>query len=126
VVVTLEEQQGLTVANDHVLHFRDKNCMVAGILRALQPALQISQRPMQNWSAMRGTIESRTRFLLRPRRLAVRLGVVLGDGALILRKDINPESLPSTKMRMGSSLLVHAHQHQQWIDTELNALAVIP
>jgi len=59
---------------------------------------------------MRGAIEPRA-SLLSARRLAIGIGVVLGNFGLILAQNIDSETLARGKVGVGLRIVVDAHQN---------------
>src|SRR5207302_926349 len=93
-----------------------KNGMVAGFLRRLQLAFQISQRVVQNGSALRRAIKTRPSLLL-----GVLVGVywprvIFGNHPLVLRQDVDSEALLGMQMSMGPRTMVDADQQQRRIE----------
>src|SRR5882672_1568461 len=62
-VFAAEKQQRLSLAHHHILDFRNKDGMVASLLRRLQAAFQISEGTAQYWGSLRGTFKARSGFL---------------------------------------------------------------
>ncbi len=60
---------------------------------------------------MRGAVEA-SASLLRAGGLPIGIGIVLGNGGLALRQNIDPKALARCQMGMGLRLVVDAHQHQ--------------
>ena len=116
-ICSFKIQQGIPFPNYYIFNFRDKNGVIAGILRRMQPALKVGERSTQNGRAVRSAIEPR------PHMLPIGMvwdwkRVVLGDPALIRRQDIHSEAPSGMKVSVGSGFLVHANQYQEWIERD--------
>jgi hypothetical protein len=59
----LEIKQGLTLAKHNIFHFGDEDGVIARFMCGFQPAFQIRQRPLQNWSAVFSAVEFRSNFV---------------------------------------------------------------
>ena len=114
-VLPLKEEQRPSASDDDVFNFSDENRVVTGVLRALQAAFEIRQCSVQNWRAVRSAVKARTGFFLGPRGIAVRLGVVLRNRALIFGEHIDAEAFARVKVSMSPRFLVNAYEHQQGI-----------
>ena len=110
-----EKQQRISLPYDDILDFRNEDRVVSGILRGVQAALEISQRTMQNWGAVLGTIEAGSGFLLGVLMGRRRAGVILGNHALALRQDIHSKPLSRMQVSMGTRPMVDANQDQRGI-----------
>ena len=57
VIITLEVEQRFALADHDIFDFSNKDCVVACILRVLQPAFQIRKRPIQHRGSVLSTLE---------------------------------------------------------------------
>src|ERR1019366_5817709 len=94
--------------------FRDKNRVVAGVLRGMEAAFQVCQRSLQYRSPMASPVEGRPGFGEGLGR-AIWVGIVLGNGCLVFRQHIHSEALLSLQMGVSLRLMIHANQHQLWL-----------
>lgn len=82
----------------------------------METALEISQRAVQHGRSVAGAIEARARCLSFSAFVgAVWVGVVLGDGPLVVRQDINPKPLLGVHVGVGAGGMIDANQHQEGI-----------
>src|SRR5262249_35267143 len=87
-VPAFEVQQRLAFPNDCIFDFRDKNGVIAGILRSVKTAFQIGESAMQYWCSVGRTIEGGTGLF----RMLMKIGrasVELRDRSLSFTKDIH-------------------------------------
>lgn len=110
-IVGTKKDQGLPIADHNIFYFSDEYRVISGIARVLQAAFKIGQRPVQNRGPMRRTIEARS-GLLSAGRLAVGIGIVLGNGCLPLRKNIDSKALARCQMGMGLRFVIDADQYE--------------
>src|SRR5437879_6151318 len=97
-----KEQQRLSFANYDVFHLRNEDGMVPRLLRRMQPALQISQRHMQNGSAVLRALKARRGFLFCVLVRPSRPRIVFGNTTLLCAENINTEPLLGLKMGMSA------------------------
>ena len=109
-------KQRIASAHHYLLNLSNKNCVVAGILRAMQPALEIRQRAIEHRRAVGGAIEVRPRLPLGMAMVLGRARVVFGNDALVLRQHIHSKALPGMQVSVGAGTMVHANQHQRRIE----------
>ena len=108
-------QQRISLPYYHVLYFRNENRMVAGILRGMQTALQIRQGSVQNRGTMLRAIKAGSGLLLGLAVIWTRIGIVLGNGALVLGQNIHSETFPGMQVSVSPRAMIDTDQHQQWI-----------
>jgi hypothetical protein len=93
-VATLKIQQRLPWAHNHLFHLGDEDGVISGVLRSVQPALQVSERSAQDGRTVLRTLEARTRYLCRPLVCAGRTRIVFRDDSLIFAQNVDPETFP--------------------------------
>src|SRR5580693_6806533 len=92
-VLAPEKQQWFALADHNVLHFRNKDGMVARFLRRLQPAFEVRQRPMQHRSSLRRAVKPRPSLFFRVLVNVNRPRIVFRNHSLVLSQNVNPEAL---------------------------------
>src|SRR6266446_1095919 len=109
-------EQRIASAHDYFFDLCNKNRVITGILRAMQPALKIGQSAVQDRSAMGGAIEVRPRLPLSMTMVLSRARIVLGNDALVLRQHVHSKPLLGMQVSMRPGTMVHANQHQRRIE----------
>ncbi len=109
-------EQRIASAHHDFLDFRDENGVVARILRAMQPALEVGQSAVEHRSPMGGAIKVRPRLALGVAMVLGRARVVFGNGPLALGQHIHSKPLLGMQVSVSSGALVHANQHQRRIE----------
>ena len=112
-VLGAEKQQGRSRPNHQIFDLGDKNSVVPGIMRPLQPALQISQGAMEHGRAMRGAVEAG--WWLLADLLFHSLSIELRDRPLAIRQNIDSKTFSGMQMSMSAGGVVDTNQHQRWI-----------
>ncbi len=90
--------------------------MVPGLLNGLKTALQIRQRSVQHGSSVACSIKTRSGFGFSAFVGTLGASVVLGNGPLILTKNIDAETFLGVKVGVGSSGVINANQHQHRVE----------
>src|SRR5207237_9088428 len=88
--------------------------MVPGSLGGVQPAFQVSKRAVQNRCAMFGSLKTRS-CLFGVLMAFRRSRIVIGNRALIFRKNVHAEKLLRMQVRMSWVALLYSYQNHQWI-----------
>jgi hypothetical protein len=104
-------QQRIPRPHDDILHFRNKDRMVARVFRGLQAALKISQSSVQDWCAMLRPIEACSRLALGVPVVGIRIGIIFRNNSLILRQNIYSETLPGMQVSVGTRFVIDADKH---------------
>ena len=110
-IVRAEKDQRLSFPHDNLFHFADKDCVVARVTRVLQATLEIRQSTMQYRCPLSCAVETRA-GLLSAGGLAVGIGIMLGNGSLALRQNIDSEAFAGSEVGVGLRFVVDAYQHQ--------------
>ena len=113
-----KEQQRGAFAHDEFFDFRDKNRVVAGVLRGVQAAFEIRQRAAQYGRAVFRALEFCARFFCRAIVRTRRASVVLGNCALGFGEDVHSEALLGVQVGVGTSFLIDADQHQHGVERD--------
>ncbi len=111
-------KQRIASAHHYLFDFRDKNRMVARVLRAMQPALKIGERAVQHRRTVRGAIEMRPRLPFGMAMVLGRARIVFRNDALIFRQNIHSKPLLGMQMSVGAGALVDADQYQRRIERD--------
>jgi hypothetical protein len=83
VIIRTEEEQRVSLAHNDVFHLGDEDGVIPGIASILKAALKVGQSSMENGCAMCSAVKSRS-GAFRGRRIAFRIGIVLGNSRLLL------------------------------------------
>ena len=106
-----EVQQRVSMPYHDILDFRNKDRVVARVLRGMQAALQISQRAVQDWSTMLRAFEAGSSLSLRVLVGRARIGIVLRNGALVHLQNIHSKTFPGMQVSVSPRTMIDAHQH---------------
>lgn len=115
-VIASEIQKWVAHTHDDMFDLRNKNGVISCLLRRLQAAFQIGQRPVQHRSSVLRPVKPRSSFGLFTSRNLYRPSIILRYWALIFCQNVNPESLSRMQMGMRACAAIHAHQQKQRIE----------
>jgi 7,8-didemethyl-8-hydroxy-5-deazariboflavin synthase CofG subunit len=90
--------------------------MVACFLGRMQAALEIGERPFKDRSPVFCPVKARTGFGLGMFMTAIGTGIVFRNRPLILREDVNAETLFRVQVCVRARRVIHADQHEQRIE----------
>ena len=116
-IAAAEIKQRVAIPYLYVLDLRNENRVIAGWLRRMQPAFQVSERPLQDWRAMRRALKAGSRRL---RMLMVlrRARIVFGNRLLFAAEHIHAKPLSRLEMGMCPGSVVHTDQHQHGVERD--------
>lgn len=116
-ICAAEIQQRLSFVHFRVLHFSDKDGVVAGQMRGNQLATHLEKSAIDDVSAAGRPPEMDAQPLFRCEAVFA-FCEVFGDGLLILFQDADAEQFFPLKQRMHFRALIHADQHQHGIERD--------
>ena len=109
-------EQRVASAHHDFLDFSDKNRVIARILGAMQPALEVGQGAVEHRGTVRRAIKVRSRLLFGMAMVLGGAGIVFGDDLLVVGQHVYPKTLPGMQVSVGAGAMVNANQHQRRIE----------
>jgi len=116
VVFALEEEERAAGAYDNFFDFGDEDGVVAGILGAVEAALEVGEGSVKDGRAVASAVEDGTGFFGGAIVGAGRARVVFGDQMLVFGQDVHAETFFSVEVGVGAGALVDANENEHGIE----------
>lgn len=104
--------------NDHIFDFGNKDRVIAGIMRGMQSAFQVSQCAVKDGGAMGRTVKACAGFSLGLLMRSRGQSIVFRDHTLVFCQDVHSEALTGLKVGVGAGLVIYANEDQRRIERD--------